>query len=85
VALRILFTARAEKEFDELQQPDRDRLRERLVAYAADPSHPQHDVRPLTGSRGSYRLRSGNWRALFNTEGDVMWVQRVQHRREVYR
>lgn len=85
MGLRIVFTARAEKEFDELQRPDRDRLKERLIAYAADPANSRHDVAPLVGSRGSYRLRSGNWRALFAVEGDVIWVHRVQHRREVYR
>jgi hypothetical protein len=43
MAPRILFTTRAEKEFNELQQPDRGRLTESLVADAADPSHPKHD------------------------------------------
>jgi len=42
-------------------------------------------VVPLSGATGAYRLRQGQWRAVFSIEdGDVI-LDRVAHRREVYR
>ena len=47
---------------------------------------------PLKGWRGYFRLRSGDWRVVFFWEtigpGESdrrMWVEKVAHRREVYR
>lgn len=85
MALRIVFTRRADKEFNELAELERRRIEERLTAYAAEPDHPRHDVRPVLGTGNGYRLRSGNWRVLFVLEQDTIWVQRVPHRREAYR
>ena len=40
---------------------------------------------PLKGTPGDFRLRSGDWRALFTVSRDEMTVYRIGHRREVYR
>ena len=43
------------------------------------------DAQPLRGQDGEYRLRVGDYRAIFELlDGDVV-VLRVGHRREVYR
>ncbi len=61
------------------------RLLERLQRIAAAPGERHPDVVPLKGEAGSYRLRQGQWRAVFSIEdGDVI-LDRVAHRREVYR
>lgn len=73
------------KQLAGLPRPDAARLLERLqrIAQAPDERHPS--VMPLTGDPGSYRLRQGSWRAIFSIEdGDVI-LDRVAHRREVYR
>jgi len=64
---------------------DAGRLLERLQRIAAAPDERHPNVVPLSGEAGSYRLRQGSWRAVFSIEeGDVI-LDRVAHRREVYR
>jgi mRNA interferase RelE/StbE len=68
-----------------LPRADSRRLLERLegIASAPDAAHP--GVTALSGEPGAYRVRQGDWRAVFRVEdGDVM-VDRIAHRREVYR
>jgi mRNA interferase RelE/StbE len=61
------------------------RLLERLERIADVPDKLHPNVVPLVGEPGVFRLRQGNWRAVFSIEeGDVI-VDRVAHRREVYR
>jgi mRNA interferase RelE/StbE len=68
-----------------LPRPDAGRLLERLQRIAAAPHMTHPNVVPLSGEPGSYRLRQGQWRAVFSIEdGDVI-IDRVAHRREVYR
>jgi mRNA interferase RelE/StbE len=43
------------------------------------------DVKRLTNHFPGYRLRIGNWRALFEIEGSKIVVCRIRHRREAYR
>lgn len=44
----------------------------------------QGDVRALTGEPGLFRLRHGDWRAVFELREGVI-VLLIAHRREVYR
>ena len=61
------------------------RLLERLERVAASPFAPQPGVKPMVGEPGSYRVRHGDWRAIYSAEdGDVI-VERIGHRKEVYR
>jgi len=83
--LSLAYTRRALKDLAELPAADSKRIRERLKAYAAAPDAVGQDVTPLKGVAGDFRLRSGDWRALFTVSGDEMIVYRIGHRREVYR
>ena len=68
-----------------MPKPDALRLVDRLEKIAANPLGRHAGVKPLTGMRGAYRVRQGDWRAVFTLEdGDVV-LDRVAHRREVYR
>ena len=55
------------------------------IAEDAFGSHPQ--AKPLQGMRGWYRLRRGDWRAIYRIDAraDVVMVQAIKHQREVYR
>ena len=60
---------------DALRILDRiDRLRKNL----------EGDVKRLTQSTSEFRLRVGDYRVLFDVEGQVVVVRRVRHRREAY-
>jgi transcriptional regulator with XRE-family HTH domain len=57
-------------------------LVERLRQIADAPNERHPNVSPLMGMEGSYRVRQGNWRAVFSIEeGDVI-VDRIAHRPE---
>jgi mRNA interferase RelE/StbE len=73
------------KQLAAMPRPDAGRLLERLQWIAAAPERRHPSVLPLVGAQGSYRLRQGDWRAVFSIEdGDVI-LDRIAHRREVYR
>jgi mRNA interferase RelE/StbE len=73
------------KQLSGLPRAEVQRLLERLERIAAAPEERHPNVVPLSGEPGSFRLRQGRWRAVFSIEdGDVI-LDRVAHRREVYR
>jgi mRNA-degrading endonuclease RelE of RelBE toxin-antitoxin system len=83
--LSLTYTRRALRDLAALPAADGARMRERLKAHAAAPEASGQDVTPLRGTPGSFRLRSGDWRALFTVGGGAMTVYRIGHRQEVYR
>ena len=44
----------------------------------------QGDIKKLSNFTHEYRLRVGDYRILFEVEGDRVIVYRVRHRREAY-
>lgn len=44
----------------------------------------QGDVKKLTNFTPEYRLRVGDYRVLFETEGDKIIIYRIKHRKEAY-
>ena len=44
----------------------------------------QGDVKRLTNFTPEYRLRVGDYRVLFETEGDKIIIYRIRHRKEAY-
>ena len=75
----VIYTNAARKGLKEMPAGDRNALMAKLVAYATSGDG---DVKRMVGST-FYRLRHGDWRAIFEIEGNVVIV-RVAHRREVY-
>lgn len=64
---------------------DRKRLLDALRLVAADPERRHPFATEMVGRPGVWRVRRGDWRAVYRVErGDVV-VDRVAHRREVYR
>jgi mRNA interferase RelE/StbE len=43
------------------------------------------DIKKLTNFTPEYRLRVGDWRILFEIEGDKIVIYRIMNRREAYR
>lgn len=83
--MTLLIPPPVAKQFAQMPKADAKRLRDRLEMIAAAPDDQHPNVMPLAGSEGGFRLRQGDWRAVFSIEdGDVI-VDRVAHRREVYR
>jgi mRNA interferase RelE/StbE len=43
------------------------------------------DIKRLTNFTPEFRLRVGDWRVLFEAEGDKVTIYRILHRRDAYR
>lgn len=83
----LVLTTLAEKHLAGLPRRMLDVLRAALQRLAADPfgSHPQ--AKPLKGASGTFRLRAGDWRAVYTIDrrrGEAI-VEQVLNRRDAYR
>jgi len=80
---KIVFTRRAMKDISKLEPEVEERIGGALRKYSEDPlSYARRMVDP---SLGSYRFRVGDYRVIFDLEGDKIIVLRVGHRKEIYR
>lgn len=58
-------------------------IRGKIEAYAVDPSSQANNVKKLRGRKG-YRLRVGDWRVIFDSDGDVLDILAVGPRGGIY-
>jgi len=75
----VIYTSAARKGLRRMPAGDRSALMAKLDTYAASGDG---DVKRMVGS-AFFRLRHGDWRAIFEIDAGVL-VVRVAHRREVY-
>lgn len=80
---RLVYTERAAKDIQRLNLPIRERIRKALLRYENDPLRYAEGLRQST--LGSYRFRIGDYRVVFDLEGEEIVVLMVGHRREIYR
>ena len=81
----VLLEHAAERDLKRLSAEDYHRIIPHLKALAHDPRPP--DCRKLSGSRGDWRIRVGDYRAVYEIDdrAKVVRIMRVRHRREDYR
>ncbi|KAB2960851.1 MAG: type II toxin-antitoxin system RelE/ParE family toxin [Candidatus Methylomirabilis oxygeniifera] len=80
---RLVYTQRAAIDIQRLDPKTKERVRKALSRYQSDPLS---YADKLTDSKlGSYRFRIGDYRVVFDLEGDEIVVLRIGHRREIYR
>jgi mRNA interferase RelE/StbE len=80
---RLVYTQRAVRDIQGLDPATKERIGKTILRYEADPL--KHAER-LTDSRlGSYRFRVGDYRVVFDLEGEEIVILRVGHRREIYK
>ena len=80
---QLVYTHRAIRDLDELDASVKQRIGKTLLRYESDPL--QYAEFLKQSELGSYRFRIGDYRAVFDLEGDQIVVLRVGHRREIYR
>jgi mRNA interferase RelE/StbE len=74
----------------ELDADTRDRIKLALRNLENDPfrNRPKADIKKLEGTKGRenlYRLRIGDYRAVYGVEGNTVWVTEIFLRSEGYR
>jgi len=83
VNYRLVYTARAIKDVERLDSKVKKRIGETLKRYEEDPF--AHAQKLVDSSLGTYRFRIGDYRVVFDVEGDEIVVLRIGHRKEIYR
>jgi mRNA interferase RelE/StbE len=83
MSYRLVYTQRAIKDIQKLDRKVKFRLGKALLRFEADPLG--HAKALTSTSLGGYRFRVGDYRVIFDFEGDEIVVLRVGHRREIYR
>ena len=56
-----------------------------MESYAVNPASGKFDIKVLKGKYGNFkRLRSGDYRIIFNEDENVIFVYEVKHRQGAY-
>jgi len=83
----ILYSEKSSKQFARIKKGDRKStalIIEAIEAYAENPSG-NFDVKILKGKYEDLkRLRVGNYRIIFEDDGNTMSIYEVKHRQEAY-
>lgn len=82
---RVFLERRAEKDLKQLPARVHDRVIAAILSLADNPR--PSGCRKLTGSENDWRIRVGEYRIIYEVDDRVraVRVNRVRHRREVYR
>ena len=82
---RVFLERAAEKDLNRLSSEVHDRVITAIRGLASDPRPP--GCRKLAGSKHDWRIRVGDYRVVYEIADEIriVRVNRVRHRREVYR
>jgi len=82
---RVEYAPAADKQIRKLDPVAQDRVIRTVALLASNPRPPR--ATQLVGGRGEWRVRTGDYRIVYEVDDDVLvvLVVRVGHRREVYR
>ena len=79
----LVYTRRAREDIERLDRVVQKRLAKKLIEFSKNPlsyAKPIHD-----SALGSYRFRVGDYRVVFDIDGNKVVILRIGHRREIYR
>ena len=80
---QVVFHAPALRTLARMPRNEADRIRQKVSKYADDPGSLKANVKKLHGREG-FRLRVGNWRVIFDENGDVLDVLDIDIRGSIY-
>jgi mRNA interferase RelE/StbE len=80
----LIITPTALKQMKTMPKADATRILAALEQVAADLSTRFSFVTEMVGQPGIWRLRKGDWRAVYAIEGDDIVVIKVGNRKEIY-
>ena len=78
--MEISYARAAVKTINSLDRPTKQRIKKAVEEL------PKGDIKPLSGSKGLYRLRVGDWRVVFSyPAADVVLIEKIKPRGDVYK
>ncbi|HNY04468.1 MAG TPA: type II toxin-antitoxin system RelE/ParE family toxin [Candidatus Woesebacteria bacterium] len=79
----ILLTKNAKKDIDRLDGVIQKRVAKKLIYLKSDPINLSKAL--IDFEQGQYRFRVGDFRICFDIDGNKIVVNRIRHRKEVYK
>ncbi len=83
MSYRLVYTQRAVKDIDRLDAGVKKRIGATLLRFKDNPL--QYTERLTDPELGGYRFRIGDYRVIFDIEGNDIVVLRAGHRKEIYK
>lgn len=83
MAYQLVYTKTAVADIHKLDIVAKRSLKKKLELYIQNPFH--YAQKLIHSALGSYRWRIGNYRVVFDIQGETIVVLRVDHRREIYK
>lgn len=82
----LLIKKQAKKALQNIPQPDRTRITEKIILLGKNPDNPNLDIKKLQGEP-CFRLRVRQWRVVFdrNNEVKIISIEKVKPRGDVYK
>ena len=80
---KLVYTQRAIKDIRKLEQISKKRIGRALIRYEEDPL--KYAEKLIDPRLGTYRFRIGDYRVVFDLEGNEIIVLRVGHRKDIYK
>ena len=77
--MRIEYKKKAVKYINSADKNTKSRLKEAIEKL------PCGDIRKLSGMENEYRLRVGDLRVLFTVEGDIITINNIDSRGQIYK
>ena len=79
----LVYTQKAVRDVEKLDHKIKKRLGKVLLRYKEEP---MRYAEKLTDSKlGTYRFRIGDYRIIFDIEGNEIVILRIGHRKEIYK
>lgn len=80
----IIYSKKAESFLRKIVRVDAQRIRSKINQYAEDPSSLKNQVKKLKGLP-FYRLRIGDYRVVFDENGIILNIIKIDNRGNVYK
>jgi len=85
--MEIKYSERAVRQLKKIAKGDKksaSMIMKTIEAYSKNPSS-KFDIKILKGKYGNFkRIRVGNYRIIFDDDGNVMFIYELKHRKEAY-
>lgn len=83
--MKYQFRPSAEKQFAKLDPHTQSKIASKLEFFLSTPNPLAFAERLIHQETGQYRFRIGDYRVIFDVEGEKLNVLAVGHRKEIYR
>ena len=83
--MKIFYTHRAAEELKSLSKPDQKRIVSKMRFYASQENPLTFAKRLVDVREGQFRFRIGDYRVIFDSEKDSIYVLKIAKRSDVYK